>query len=66
MSDDELWRAIAQNTETMSVLLHQQLELNGRTLVGLQTMLAHSNAQTVSALERQYRIYAAELQRRHR
>jgi hypothetical protein len=28
LTDDELWRAIAQNTEGMSALLDQQPELN--------------------------------------
>jgi hypothetical protein len=28
LSDDELWRAIAQNTNAMSALVHQQLELD--------------------------------------
>jgi hypothetical protein len=30
LSDDELWRAIAQNTATMSALFRQQAELKGR------------------------------------
>ena len=62
--DDELWRAIAHNTETLSALIDQQLEMN-RHPGGVQTVLAHSNAQTVSALERQYRTYTAELRRRY-
>jgi hypothetical protein len=62
LTDDELWRAIHKNTETLSVLVQQQLELNGRP-GRLQTMLAHG--QTIDALERQYRIYSAELLRRH-
>jgi hypothetical protein len=28
LSDDELWRAIAQNTNAMSALVHRQLELD--------------------------------------
>jgi hypothetical protein len=64
LTDDELWRAIANNTDTFSTLLREQLGLNGRP-GGLQTMLAQSHAQTISALERQYRIYTAELRRRH-
>ena len=64
LTDDELWRAIAHNTETLSALIDQQLEMN-RHPGGVQTVLAHSNAQTVSALERQYRTYTAELRRRY-
>jgi hypothetical protein len=62
LTDDELWRAIHKNTETLSVLIRQQLELNGRP-GRLKTMLAHGL--TINALERQYRIYSAELLRRH-
>ena len=62
LSDDELWRAIHKNTETLSVLIQQRLELNGHP-GRLQTMLAQG--QTIDALERQYRIYSAELLRRH-
>ena len=62
LSDDELWRAIHKNTETLSALIQQQLESNGRP-GRLKTMLAHGL--TIDALERQYRIYSAELLRRH-
>ena len=64
LTDDELWRAIAHNTETLSALIDQQLEMNRRP-GGVQTMLTHSSAQIVSALERQYWIYTAELRRRY-
>jgi hypothetical protein len=64
LTDDELWRAIAQNTESMSTFIQQQLELNARP-GGSQTMLANSYARRISLLERQYRIYTAELRRRY-
>jgi hypothetical protein len=28
LTDDELWRGIAQNTNAISVLIHQQFELD--------------------------------------
>ena len=61
LTDDELWRAIAKNTETLSGLMQQQLESNGRP-GQLKTMLAHELK--IHSLERQYRIYSAELLRR--
>ena len=61
LTDDELWRGIAKNTETLSALIRHQLESNGRP-GQLKTMLAHGL--TIDALERQYRIYSAELLRR--
>lgn len=64
LTDDELWRAIVHNTDAMSSVLRQQLELNRRP-EGLQAILLHATAQTISALERQYRIYSAELRRRN-
>jgi hypothetical protein len=62
LTDDELWRGIAKNTETLSALVQQQLKSNGRP-GRLKTMLAYGL--TIDALERQYRIYSAELLRRH-
>jgi hypothetical protein len=64
LTDDELLRAIAQNTETLSILLDQQLESN-KPPGGSPTMPMHSNGRSIDALERQYRIYSAELRRRH-
>ena len=61
LTDDELWRGIAKNTDTLSGLIQQQLESNGRP-GQLKTMLAYGL--TIDALERQYRIYSAELLRR--
>jgi hypothetical protein len=62
LTDDELWRAVAHNTEALSALIQQQLKMNGRPK-RRQTIVAY--ARTINALERQYRIYSAELRRRH-
>jgi hypothetical protein len=64
LTDDELWRAIAQNTETMSDLVYQMFESKTGSNTGKRTRRVW-NAQTISALERQYRIYTAELRRRY-
>jgi hypothetical protein len=62
LTDEQLWQAIAHNTGALSALIEQQLKTNGRPR-RLKTILAY--ARTVDALERQYRIYSAELRRRY-
>jgi hypothetical protein len=62
LTDEQLWRAIAQNTGALSALIEQQLKTNRRPR-RLRTILAY--ARTIDALERQYRIYVAELRRRY-
>jgi aspartate oxidase len=70
LSDDELWRAIAQNTNAMSALVHRQLELdaamNGSSGIVRRARLMQSNTETIDKLQRNYREYTAELRRRHR
>ncbi len=68
LTDDELWRAIAQNTNAMSALIYRRLELdagNTRNDVIHRARLMQSNAETISKLERNYREYTAELCRRY-
>jgi hypothetical protein len=64
LSDDELWRAIAQNTETMSALLHQQAELDKADSSAIhfrkRDLVVFANR-----FQRQYREYTAELRRRY-
>jgi hypothetical protein len=62
LNDEQLWRGIAQNTGALSALIEQQLKTNRRPR-RLRTILAY--ARTIDALERQYRIYSAELRRRY-
>jgi len=64
LTDDELWRAIARNTEAMSELVQRMSESKTGANAGPRTNRI-SNARTIDALERQYRIYTAELQRRY-
>ncbi len=64
LTDDQLWRAISQNTEAMSNLVHQMFRLKTASAAGTRTSRI-SNAQAIDALERQYRIYTAELRRRY-
>ena len=69
LTDDELWRAIAQNTNAMSALVYRRLELNAgintRNDVIQRTQLVQSNGETISKLERNYREYTDELRRRY-
>ena len=69
LTDDELWRAIADNTDTMSDLLHQRAELEAE--IGSmsdpaeRTELMSSYVGTVDKFESEYWTYAAELRRRY-
>jgi type II secretory pathway component PulJ len=69
LTDEQLWRAIAQNTNAMTALIHQQLELDpavntlGNTI--RQAKLRESNAERIGKLERNYAEYTAELRRRY-
>jgi hypothetical protein len=69
MTDDELWRAIAQNTNAMSALIYQRLELVGGAHTSgdivCRATLMQSNADTISKLSRKYREYTDELRRRY-
>jgi predicted rRNA methylase YqxC with S4 and FtsJ domains len=69
LTDDQLWRAIAQNTNAMTALIHQQLELGPafNTPYGIirQAKLRESNAERIDKLARDYQEYTAELRRRY-
>jgi hypothetical protein len=69
LTDDELWRAIAQNTNAMSVLIYQRLQLAARINTSNEIVrrarLMQSNADTVSKLQHKYEEYTAELRRRY-
>jgi hypothetical protein len=68
-SDDELWRAIAANTETMADLLRKRAELDaeigGLTDPVRRSVLMTSYVGTVNKFEADYRAYTAELRRRY-
>ena len=66
LTDDELWRAIAENTNAMSALVHEQLTLNESATPKNRNRRAQlMYAQTISKYQREYREYTAELRRRH-
>ena len=71
LTDEQLFRAIAQNTNAMTALIHQQLELdpavNSHTLSDAirQAKLRESNTERIGKLERNYHEYTGELRRRY-
>ncbi len=69
LSDDELWRAIADNTDAMSALVYEQVELEADAGApkdaDSRTIRLRSNAKKIDAFERQYREYTGELRRRY-
>jgi len=69
LSDDELWRAIAENTDALAALVHKQLdeldELFTPNDAAKKAELTRSNLQTVNKYQREYREYTAELRRRY-
>jgi hypothetical protein len=68
LTDEQLWRAIAENTDEMSALVDQQFELaaaNGVLDIGRRANLRQLNAQRINTLQRQYQTFTAELRRRY-
>jgi len=69
LTDEQLWRAIAENTNEMSGLVDQQLELattiNRPNDIDRRAGRMQSNVRTISRLERQYQAFTAELRRRY-
>ena len=69
LTDEQLFRGLARNTNAMTALIHQQLELDPavNTLSDTirQAKLRESNTGRIGKLERNYREYTAELRRRY-
>ena len=69
LTDDELWRAIAANTDAMSDLLHQRFELDAEISTlsdpARRSELMSCYVGTVDKFEGEYRAYTAELRHRH-
>ena len=69
LTDDELWRAIAENTNAMADAIHQQFELDWK--VGeaddpaSRAHLVRSRLEAINRYQREYQDYTAELRRRH-
>ena len=69
LTDDELWQAIAANTDAISDLLHQRTEvenqINGVSDPASRTELMSSYVGAVNMFESEYRAYTAEIGRRY-
>jgi len=68
LTDEQLWRAIARNTNAMSALILRQLELVAVNTISdsiRQAKLRESNANRIDKLARNYQEYTAELRRRY-
>ena len=68
LTDEQLWRRITRNTNAMTALIRQQIELDAvNTIIGTirQAKLKESNAERIGKLEHNYREDTAELRRRY-
>jgi hypothetical protein len=69
LTDDELWRAIAENTQALSRVVEQRHELDaaiaGSDDPACRAKLMRHHLDTVNRFQREYRAYTAELRRRH-
>jgi len=66
LTDDQLWCAIAQNTEKLSALIHQQVELDRADHpVSIHPRVRSDLIHFASRFQREYRQYADELRRRY-
>jgi ATP-dependent protease HslVU (ClpYQ) peptidase subunit len=59
LSDDELWRAIAENTNAMSALINELFELGG--FAGA----ANDRRRMIDRFQNEYQELTAELRRRY-
>jgi hypothetical protein len=68
LTDDELWRAITNNTNALSILIEQQLELDAGVAppysdTRLEQLLF--NVQAIDKYHCEYKDYIAEIRRRY-
>jgi hypothetical protein len=68
LTDDDLWRVIADNTDAMSVLIEEQFELDAQARApdpdARQKQMLF-NVQAIDNYNRQYRDCIAEIRRRY-
>ncbi len=69
LTDDELWRAIAVNTNALSLLVEQRIELDTKIAASNEpesrARLLRVHLDVVSRFQSEYREYTAELRRRY-
>jgi hypothetical protein len=68
LTDDDLWRAIANNTDALSVLIEKQTELDaesGASDPDTRQKLKLLSVQAIDNYNRQYRDFIGEIRRRY-
>ena len=65
LTDEQLWRAIARNTDKLSALIHQQVELNEAGAAVIHPRVRTDLIRFASRFQREYRQYVDELRRRY-
>jgi hypothetical protein len=68
LTDDDLWRAIANNTDAMSQLIQKQLELDahiGPRDPDSRAYLMRFHVERANKFQHEYCVYTAELRRRY-
>jgi hypothetical protein len=69
LTDQELWQAIAENTQALSRVVEQRHELDAAIAASddpaCRANLMRLHLDTVNRFQREYRAYTAELRRRH-
>ena len=68
LTDEQLWQRIARNTNVMTALIHQQIELATVNTISealRQAKIRESNAERINKLARNYQEYTAKLRRRY-
>jgi hypothetical protein len=68
LTDDDLWRAIANNTDAMSILIEKQIELDaesGASDPDTRHRLKLLSVQAIDNYNRQYRDFIGEVRRRY-
>jgi hypothetical protein len=65
LTDDQLWLLIAQNTEKLSALIHQQIEFDDADSAAIHLRARADLIRSASKFQREYRQYADELRRRY-
>ncbi len=69
LTDDELWRAIAVNTNALSLLVEQRLDLDTEIAASndseSRAKLLRVHLDVVNRFQNEYREYTAELRRRY-
>jgi hypothetical protein len=65
LTDEQLWRAIARNTDRLSALIHQQVEMDDADTAEIHPRVRTDLIRFASRFQREYRQYVDELRRRY-